>query len=278
LIVAAQIQNAKEYLAHVLNAGLRARIATSEDSGEAARDIKAFRAGRFDALVTVAMAYEGLDVPSISHIACLTNIRSAPWIEQMTARAVRIDPDAGPYATQRAYVFAPSDVLFREIAQKIEADQLTPALATGGAGAERFGNGEGDGSGGGPAITPLESRMIGAGNIEDLPLFGGFPGKIRQNMPENVQNLTTASEAEAKLLEAIDSHVRKYAFQNRYNPKRLNGELYEHFGKPRREMTIGELQACMSYCQQVWPLTYIRGTGNMRVPSKARPLEVAWRW
>ncbi len=40
LIVAAQIQNAKEYLAHVLNAGLRARIATSEDSGEAARDIK----------------------------------------------------------------------------------------------------------------------------------------------------------------------------------------------------------------------------------------------
>lgn len=275
LIVAAQIQNAKEYLAHVLNVGLRARIATSEDSGEAVRDIKAFKAGRFDALVTVAMAYEGLDVPSISHIACLTNIRSAPWIEQMTARAARIDPQAGPYSNQRAYVFAPSDVLFREIAQKIEADQLTPALAMGGAG-ERFGANEGDGSGGGPNITPLESRMIGAGN-EDLPLFGGFSGKIPQNMPENVQNLRTASEAEAELLEAIDSHVRKYAFQNRYSPKRLNGELYAHFGKPRREMTIKELQACMSYCQQVWPLTYIRGTGNMRVPAKAHRFAAAWR-
>ncbi len=195
----------------------------------------------------------------------------------MTARAVRIDPQAGPYHTQRAYVFAPSDVLFREIAQKIEADQLTPALAAGGTGAERFGPGEGDGTGGGPSITPLESRMIGQSGIEDLPLFGGFSDKISHNMPENVQNLTTASEAEAELLAAIDSHVRKYAFQNRYNPKRLNGELCEHFGKPRREMTIKELRDCAAYCRQVWPLTHIRGTGNMRVPIKAHRYAAAWR-
>ena len=276
LIVAAQIQNAKEYLAHVLNAGLRARIATSEDNDGAVKAIKELKTGKIDALVTVAMCYEGLDVPSVSHIACLTNIRSAPWIEQMTARAVRIDPQAGPYHNQRAYVFAPSDMLFREIAQKIEADQLTPALLSG-HGSMAMGSVEGDGSGGGPSITPLESRMIGQSGIKDLPLFGGFSDKIGQNMPENVQNLTTASEAEAELLEAIDSHVRKYAFQNRYNPKRLNGELYERFGKPRREMTIKELQDCAAYCRQVWPLTYIRGTGNMRVPIKAHRYAAAWR-
>ena len=47
--------------------------------------------GKLDVLVTVAMAYEGLDIPAVSHLICLTRIRSTPWIEQMTARANRID-------------------------------------------------------------------------------------------------------------------------------------------------------------------------------------------
>jgi len=52
---------------------------------------------KIDVLVTVAMAYEGLNIPAVSHIICLTRIRSAPWIEQMTARANRIDKNGGPY-------------------------------------------------------------------------------------------------------------------------------------------------------------------------------------
>ena len=49
-------------------------------------------------LVTVAMAYEGLDVPEVAVVAALTHIRSRPWLEQMVARATRVDPHAGPYA------------------------------------------------------------------------------------------------------------------------------------------------------------------------------------
>lgn len=275
LVVAANIKVTKEYTEFLQGKGLSAVIATSEDDKEAAKAIKAFKAGKIDVLVTCQVAYEGLDCPAISHIACLTNIRSEPWIIQMCGRAVRIDPAAGPYEAQRGFIFAPADRMFLELARKIETDQ-TSAFALLSSSREKSA-GEGDGLGGGPSITPLESRMIGQSGIEDLPLFGGFSDKIRQNMPENVQNLTTASEAEAELLGAIDSHVRKYAFQNRYNPKRLNGELYEHFGKPRREMTIKELRDCMAYCQQVWPLTHIRGTGNMRVPIKAHRYAAAWR-
>jgi hypothetical protein len=55
------------------------------------------------------MAYEGLDVKPITHIACLTRIRSKPWIEQMLARATRHDPDAGPWYSQEAHVFTPDD-------------------------------------------------------------------------------------------------------------------------------------------------------------------------
>ena len=37
-------------------------------------------------LVTVAMAYEGLDAPEVAGVAALTHIRSRPWLEQMLAR------------------------------------------------------------------------------------------------------------------------------------------------------------------------------------------------
>jgi hypothetical protein len=89
--------------------------------------------------------------------------------------------------------------------------------------------------------------------------------------------LMTASEVEASLLESIEEHVRRYAFQNRYSPKRLNGKLYEHFGTARSEMTIKELEECLAYCRRVWPLTFIRGTGRPRVPTKAQPYPCAWR-
>src|SRR4029450_10979760 len=56
-------------------------------------------------LVTVAMAYEGLDAPEVAVVAALTHIRSQPWLEQMVARATRVDPHAGPYETQSAVVF-----------------------------------------------------------------------------------------------------------------------------------------------------------------------------
>jgi superfamily II DNA or RNA helicase len=55
-------------------------------------------------LVTVAMAYEGLDAPEVAVVAALTHIRSRAWLEQMVARATRIDPHGGPYAVQRATV------------------------------------------------------------------------------------------------------------------------------------------------------------------------------
>ena len=52
-----------------------AGIATSHDTAEAIERIEDFKTGQLDILVTIAMAYEGLDVPEVSHIACLTHIR-----------------------------------------------------------------------------------------------------------------------------------------------------------------------------------------------------------
>ena len=78
-------------------------------------------------LVTVAMAYEGLDVPEVAVVAALTHIRSRPWLEQMVARTTRVDPHGGLYQSQSALVFHPDDPLFAAFRRRIETEQGTLA-------------------------------------------------------------------------------------------------------------------------------------------------------
>ena len=69
------------------------------------------------------MAYEGLDAPEVAVVAALTHIRSRPWLEQMVARATRVDSHAGPYEGQRALVYHPDDPLFARFRARIESEQ-----------------------------------------------------------------------------------------------------------------------------------------------------------
>ena len=88
------------------------RLATSSER-DAHEALAAFRLlPEPSILVTVAMAYEGLDAPEVAVVAALTHIRSGPWLEQMIARATRVDPNAGSYEGQQALVFRPNDPLF----------------------------------------------------------------------------------------------------------------------------------------------------------------------
>jgi superfamily II DNA or RNA helicase len=126
LVVAASIPHAREYQSHLRDLGVEAALATSADSNEALNNIERMKGHKkppVDVLVTVAMAYEGLDVKSITHVACLTHIRARPWIEQMLARATRFDDTAGAWHDQAAHIFAPDDELFRECIAEIRLAQ-----------------------------------------------------------------------------------------------------------------------------------------------------------
>ena len=133
LVVAPDQAHAKRYLEIVrrwipaAQARLVAQLATS-DTNRAHEAIAAFRLHPEPSiLVTVAMAYEGLDVPEVAVVAALTHIRSRPWLEQMVARATRVDPNAGAYETQRALVFHPDDPLFQRFRFRMETEQGTLA-------------------------------------------------------------------------------------------------------------------------------------------------------
>ncbi len=133
LVVAPDQATAKRYLEVIRGwippamAEIVAQLATS-DTPRAHETLAAFRLRPEPSiLVTVAMAYEGLDAPEVAVVAALTHIRSRPWLEQMVARATRVDPHGGPYQNQRALVFHPDDPLFAQFRRRMETEQGTLA-------------------------------------------------------------------------------------------------------------------------------------------------------
>lgn len=257
LIIAAGIKYAKEYSAFLKSMGIHARIATSDDGPDAIKAIKDFKDGRVDVLSTVNICYEGLDVPEITHIACLTNIRSTPWLDQALARAVRVDPLAGPYETQKAFVFAPKDKMFLSVKTEMEAEQLAIAQKINTLRSFPSSRGAAE-DGGGFRLDPAPGGIT--------PLSSALTGKREMMM-------ATASDQESDLLESIENHIRTYAYNNRINPKQINGEVYAYFQKPRRQMTIPELKRCLKHIEQTYPMSIIR----RRVSPKATPINCVWR-
>jgi len=149
LVIAPNIATAKKYSKHLRNMGLEPLIATSEDSERARSNIARFKRDG-QALVTVGMAYEGLDVPQITHIACLTNIRSRPWIEQCVCRANRT-----AQGKTHGFIYYPDDPRMHSIMSAIEAEQAAVVVTW----PKEKGTGGVDRGGEMTFITPLDSAI-----------------------------------------------------------------------------------------------------------------------
>lgn len=274
LVVAPTIPLAKQYLDHVLRAGHRAGIATTDDGKEAQENIRRFRRGGLDALVTVAMAYEGLDVPAVTHLACLTHVRSYPWIEQVFARATRFDPQAGDWESQYAFAFVPNDPLMREIIAKIRAEQVEAVrVAAPDPDAVVGSGGDVPPPGDLPQIVPHASvmhspRVVGLAG-EDVP-----PGLVERIDRAKRDTGVIGSHLQiVQLLRMLDGHAAGWAtsapaaayvspsereqamrtriqkrcnaldFVRKVDHGTTNRELRGRFGKPREQMTLDELCA-----------------------------------
>lgn len=247
LIVTANIAEARRHFKVLEQNGYAVGLATSHDTPEALDRIEDLRSGRVNMIVTIAMAYEGLDIPEISHIACLTHIRSKPWIEQMFARAVRINKHAGAYEDQIAYIFAPDDILMRELVMEIEREQVRSAQD---AGAKKM------------VLTSSEKE----GRPGIIPL-----GSAATNQREATLDATpkTPKQKEKLILREIEGHIRRFSFANRLDPWTVNTELVREFGKPRRSMRMPELLKLLRHIEKVYPLGRpTRGTGIARVPTR----------
>ncbi|MDH5774216.1 MAG: hypothetical protein OEZ57_04805, partial [Nitrospirota bacterium] len=218
--------------------------------------IKAFKrqgSGAIDCLITVAMAYEGLDVPAITHLICLTHIRTKPWIEQVVHRATRMDPLAGPYADQRAYIYAPDDRPFRECLDYILAQRNT-AIAGASPSSQAL---EDQGFPNGQGLLPLTDRA--ESSIQ--PLHSGVLGMSNQALWANLAvpaqselHQETPKERLDRLRQQIEKHVRTHEQARKLAHGTVNRAVYSQFRKSRAAMTETELQKVMKWVSKSYPL------------------------
>jgi len=254
LIVTAEYKGAK-IIAGMLQRAMHmnAEIATSHKSKEAGEAMKRFKGPGLDILVTIAMAYEGLNCPPVTHICCLTHIRSTPWIEQMVARAVRVDTAAGPYSAQRAYVFAPKDTKFTEIVKRIEHEQIaTLRIKKEMDGIERAkipGEEDGEGGGMGPGITPLGGDLTTTS--EKLV---GLDSQLDIFETINYSTIETVKEQEIRLRQEISTCVNRFAFEHRYKPQKINSELKNKMGDSRDLLALPQLKFLLEYVKKYYPV------------------------
>ena len=252
LAVVANIEDAKKYLEHLQRRGVKCAIATSDDSALAARNIARFKEiggkNELGCLVTVAMAYEGLDVPPVTHIACLTHIRSKPWIEQMIARATRFDAPSGPWEEQMAFIYVPDDRLMCNIIGRMQDEQLMAIK-------QRLEEDE---------IEAIE-RLAEPGERRTITPVGSSGLTRRWNRvglqaaPTPVETagerVQTPSQREAELREAIQTyckHVDAMLFDKTWGE--TNKRVVKTFGQSRLDMPLDKLQRVMVWLEEMYPL------------------------
>jgi len=173
----------------------------------------------------------------------------------MVGRAVRVDPQAGPYETQQAYIFAPDDFLFRQVVEKIKSEQLSVVLETQGEAEPREPRGEGSEKV--PDVIPLGSILTGERSFS----IGGVIGGVR---PVDIPQ--TPTDIETALRKQIEEHVKEYSFKNYYKIERINAEIKYALGKPRAEMSLSELRSTLIFIRDAYPLN-----GKSIIPQVSQP-------
>ncbi len=267
LVVAPDQANARRY-ADLLRGWVPAaqaatvQLATS-DERDAHETLARFRlTAEPSVLVTVAMAYEGLDAPEVAVVAALTHIRSRAWLEQMVARATRVDPNGGPYATQRALVFHPDDPLFARFRHSVETEQGTVAKrvkpraqsSLPGWLLDRLAETERE-----DGIVPLESNALG---LRYGLLRPGPDYVLHRPEQEAAQTemLDPPSVLERRLRQRIGEMVAQQAVEDEGAIRAPRGEgLYHRYNailkrrtgnKPRAQMSLSELEAAVSWLER----------------------------
>jgi superfamily II DNA or RNA helicase len=167
------------------------------DNPNSLDEIEQFKADKSGSiLVTVAMAYEGLDVPDVSHLVGLTYYRSDGWIHQMFGRAWRKTD-----WKKLCHIWVPDDLMMNRIIKQIRDEQIE--LTEIRAGGERAG---GTGGGGERSLVPLESEATDL-HAEHLDAEAGIEQSTNECM-EVLSSQFGISNSRDKLRKLVEDALR----------------------------------------------------------------------
>lgn len=266
LVIAHDQKSARHYMRELHDMGIGGIELAISDEPDSHDTVKRFRHGLCRVLVSVAMAYEGLDVPEITHVVFLTRIRSVGWVLQAFARAWRAL--AGKH---EGHVFVPDDVAMNDVIEAIQADQQKALI-------EREGNGPGPGSDP-DLIEPIQSEAndIDAWHLDQPAVVHMAEADLRERLgnqyPPNVVDamvraaiaestktglpvrpVETVTSKEKKLRDEITKRVRWWCSSN-------DAEHSEHFGRLKAlnrgkrlgELSLVQLEMVWEYVQNNYP-------------------------
>jgi superfamily II DNA or RNA helicase len=279
LVVAPNITVATTYFNWLRAQGLgdEVGIATSEETADAKLNIRRFR-GDKDAgtelrgLVTVGMAYIGLDVPAATHLACLTHFRSYEWLAQMIARVTRPNYSSKlPIGEQEARLWAPDDDEFSRCIEQMVAEQIDEI-------SKRNANG-GNGSGSSPrpsTIVGIDANLtnereqdvdhgemiagreldltrkaaeasglghISASRLQQFLREREMAEDIEQDTDDRADSSLTESEKMVRIRRRIKKLVNfTLSDSDPEKIRSINSRLVAKFGKRREDMTLPELE------------------------------------
>lgn len=258
LVIAHDQKSARQYVRELQELGVSGVELAISDEPESHKRVRKFRSGACKVLVSVAMAYEGLDVPDITHVIFLTRIRSRGWVEQAFARAWR-----SFVGKIEGHIFVPDDIAMNAVIELIQADQQKAII-------ER----DTDGPGPGPEpdiIEPVQSTATGiiASHLDQSTVAEITEAEIRSALGDRFPQPTvdamvaaaisqstktgllprsnaTVTVREKRLKDSINARVRNWCLKN-------EAEMSEHFGRIKhrnRGKSIGELSE--RQLEEVW--------------------------
>lgn len=264
LVVTADQKSAKKYHGELKTKGINSGLAIS-DEDTSLQTIVQFQKGGVECLVTCMMAYEGLDVPNITHLACLTHIRSKPWILQMLARAWRQTPK---HKKNKCWIFVPDDPKINRVIAEIKSEDLKVIPLP----LEGPGRGKNDGifipiSG---EVENINRQMLdhvdesseeeeiisklwqASGLSTDDPRFKAFADAIKNSKP-NVppKSDKTIDEKEKELRTFINDLCNKANFDSGSDHGTYQRKLLKRTKKPLPEQTLSELQKSRKICIEI---------------------------
>lgn len=259
LVIAHDQKAARRYMRELRELGIDGVELAISDEPESHKRVKRFRHGSCRVLVSVAMAYEGLDVPDITHVVFLTRFRAIGWVVQAFARAWR-----SLAKKVEGHVFVPDDVAMNSVIEAIQADQQKAII-------ERDAEGPGPGPGGPDIIEPIKSEANGidASHLDVAAVARITEADLRRKLGEEyppnlvdaavraiisestktglpVRPVETVTRLEKDLKDNINKRVRNWCMRN-------DEEHGLHFGKIKamnRGKSLGELS--LLQLKQVW--------------------------
>ncbi|MEZ4868979.1 MAG: DEAD/DEAH box helicase family protein [Caldilineaceae bacterium] len=245
--------HARQVLDYLQSLGARCLLAVSDDSN-AHENLRRFKSGSWDMLVTVGMAHVGYDHKPIAVAAVLNGIREFNWLDQFTMRAGRMLPNRPP-EEQTAWIFGINDQAMRKYvtAKRVEASRAIKLVED--AGGAKTGSVTYVGSDGPrlhyQGVTLEAIAGIGFGhNGYSVALDEGEapPLPAADEEPE----LITEKEKRDQLRRRRQGLVSQYAGKqygqvNGETIRQVNALLLQRFGKPVQQCSPAELEAQIAW-------------------------------